>query len=193
MLVSGYRATLTPARTTVVGVALVGGGIVATFNLLNSVETPRPEHSDPAVPDPTVTEPVPGGSERETRLPALEPGSSGNGGTIARRPDGAECQAPDPDTQLHRFGRNSLSIERITSDSIAAVLNDPPFPHGISVSTRLSRGARESGDFRTARAGDLAANGICVEQTGSNRAHHTVHVPEPIDQSFVDSLARLFL
>jgi hypothetical protein len=78
------------------------------------------------------------------------------------------------------------------SDCHGLATNDPPFPHGVSTSSRLPSRMAASGDYRSATARELQDAGFSVEQTGQRSAHHTIHLPDPVTQEHADALNNTF-
>lgn len=100
------------------------------------------------------------------------------------------CNDIDDATTLYRFGSGPETTEKLAADAANAENHD--FPHGISTSTRLPPKIRESGEYRSTTVGALRERGFRVEQTGRNKAHHTVHLPKPVTDQVTDSLNELF-
>jgi pretoxin HINT domain-containing protein len=100
--------------------------------------------------------------------------------------------APDPDMRLYRFGRGPETVEGLSADAARAAANDPPFPHGVSTSSRLPSRMAASGDYRSATVRQLQDAGFTVEQTGQRSAHHTIHLPDPVTQAHADALNSTF-
>ncbi|MFF4693441.1 RHS repeat-associated core domain-containing protein [Streptomyces sp. NPDC001307] len=97
---------------------------------------------------------------------------------------------PTDAVTLYRFGSGPETTEKLAQDAANAEAHD--FPHGISTSTRLPPKFKESGEFRSTTVGELRERGFQVEQTGNNRAHHTVHLPKPVTDEVTQSLNEAF-
>ncbi|MFC9606944.1 polymorphic toxin-type HINT domain-containing protein [Streptomyces niveus] len=100
------------------------------------------------------------------------------------------CNDIDDATTLYRFGSGPETTEKLAADAANAENHD--FPHGISTSTRLPPKIRKSGEYRSTTVGALRERGFRVEQTGQNKAHHTVHLPKPVTDQVTGSLNELF-
>ncbi|MBB4761764.1 hypothetical protein ACFQFC_37025 [Amorphoplanes digitatis] len=94
----------------------------------------------------------------------------------------------DPDLTLYRFGKGPETVEGLAADAARAAANDSPFPHGVSTSSHLPSRMKESGDYRTAKVSELEEAGFRVEQTGNRKAHHTIHLPQPVTLDHADAL-----
>ncbi|MFF2521811.1 RHS repeat-associated core domain-containing protein [Streptomyces liangshanensis] len=97
---------------------------------------------------------------------------------------------PDDAVTLYRFGSGPETTEALAKDAAFAASKD--FPHGISTSKRLPPKIKESGEYRSATVGELREKGFEVEQTGNNKAHHTVHLPNPVTDDVTNSLNGVF-
>ena len=94
----------------------------------------------------------------------------------------------DPDMVLYRFGAGPETVEGLRNSAADAIANDPPFPHGVSTSNRLPSRMAESGEYRSTTVGQLNQAGFEVEQTGKRKAHHTIHLPNPVTEAHADAL-----
>ncbi len=92
------------------------------------------------------------------------------------------------DFTVYRFGKDSLTLDRLTADAAAA--EGAGFPYGFSVSDRLP--PNKAGDSLSARVSDLNRAGLCVEQTGNKKNHYTVHLDQPVTPAQVELLNQLF-
>lgn len=92
------------------------------------------------------------------------------------------------DFTVYRFGKDSLTLDRLTTDAASAA--GAGLPYGFSVSDRLP--PNRAGDSLSARVSDLNRAEFCVEQTGSKKNHYTVHLDQPLTQAQVDLLNGLF-
>ncbi|MFJ9544380.1 RHS repeat-associated core domain-containing protein [Streptomyces sp. NPDC101225] len=100
------------------------------------------------------------------------------------------CEEIADATTLYRFGSGPETTEKLAADAANAEQHD--FPHGISTSTRLPPKIKESGEYRSTTVGAVRERGFRVEQTGRNKAHHTVHLPKPVTEQVTDRLNELF-
>ncbi|MGW8990584.1 polymorphic toxin-type HINT domain-containing protein, partial [Streptomyces zhihengii] len=100
------------------------------------------------------------------------------------------CDEIDDATTLYRFGSGPETTEKLAADAANAEAHD--FPHGISTSTRLPPKIKATGEYRSTTAGALRAAGFRVQQTGRNKAHHTVHLPKSVTDEVTETLNQLF-
>jgi hypothetical protein len=88
-----------------------------------------------------------------------------------------------------RFGKAAETAEELGKD--AADARAAGYPHGVSVRAKPAVTNAERAKHRVADASEANAE-FTITQTGKDKRHHTVEVPDPVTQEFVDKFHKVF-